>query len=184
MALKNEVVIGKSEVENSRKQLRLSFGRRRNWDPHSGCSLAKITYSHHCQSILWTSSEAQHTELQVLLWEPKLLFPVLITFASGQKQWSQEQYQLAILVFCPEPNSRGGTFYRDLTQGLGLIYRCLISSWDLLLVPTSLYQLFFPWLWLHSHWFQENSQGKVSSWEMRFCRPLKACKGLVNKGWN
>ena len=41
-------------------------------------------------------------------WEPKLLLPVLVTFASGQKQWSQKQCQLAILVFFPEPNSRGG----------------------------------------------------------------------------
>lgn len=101
MALKNEVVIGKSEVENSRKQLRLLFGRRRNWDPHSGCSLAKITYSYHCQSILWTSSETHHTEIQVLLLGTQITFSCSDDFCFRAKAMKSETIPISHSCILP-----------------------------------------------------------------------------------
>lgn len=121
---------GRSEVENSRNH------------PGRSCHLMKKLRSMQGQPLGSRFSEllveCTVQNYMCFFWEPKLLFPVPVTFASGQKRWSQKQCQLAIPVFCPEPNSRGGGILQGSTSGSGLpSISCQVSSWDIPSSPLS-----------------------------------------------
>lgn len=171
---------GRELKKPSRKTL--SFDWWRNWGPCRGSNLAKILILINGSPFSGLLAEHTTQNYRCSFWEPKLLFPVPVTFASGQKRWSQRQCQLAIPVFCPEPNSWGGGFlqavYLKVGASISQLPGQLTGHTQLLLHPLSLHQLCFLWLWLHSHWFQENPEGKVLSWKFQFLQGLETCEGL------
>lgn len=140
VALRNEVIREIRGMRELKKPCRkiLSFEWWRNWGSCKGSHLAKITHFHHWQSVHWLLVEHTTQNYRCSFWELKLLFPVPMTFASGQKQWSQKKYQLAIPVFCPEPHIRAAKVLQGSTSRSRLSpVSCQVSSWDPpFLVPT------------------------------------------------